>query len=177
MEEWVFLLLGTSKKVQLVAKHNPTSPEESAYMTSLEEPDEPTETVSLLDTDEEPDAQPCCWKFSSPHNGLVLKSCILLQLSYRPLWQAIPEFTAKRGYTSMGGLEACCTCTTESEMRLQETYTSAHVVSTHKTQVTIRGLGLCQSYPSMPWLAGLRELIRRPPPAAAAGHFIRVLIG
>jgi hypothetical protein len=154
MEEWIFSLLGTSKKVQLIAKHNPTSPEEasSAYLTSLEEPPEPepTETISLLDTadEEQPDAdqRPCCWKFSSPHNGLVLKSSILLQLSYRPLWQAIPEFTAKRGYTT-SALEACCTCTctTEPEMRLQETYTSAHVVSTHKTQVTIRGLGRCQA--------------------------------
>jgi hypothetical protein len=31
--------------------------------------------------------------------------------------------------------------------------------------------------PSMPWLAGLRELILRCRPPPAAGHFIPILIG
>jgi hypothetical protein len=97
MEEWIFSLLGTSTRVQSAAKHNPMSPEESAYLSSLEEP-VPTETASLLETDDhhEPDGpQPFCWKFSIPHNGLVLKSSILLQLSYRPLWQK-PDIVLKR---------------------------------------------------------------------------------
>ncbi|CAJ1938890.1 unnamed protein product [Cylindrotheca closterium] len=104
------------------------------------------EKKSLLglssDDKSSPQGQQCCWQYSGPR-GMNLQSNILLKLSYRPAWQAIPE------YTNSSSLASCCQCKSYAgemeEEQVWEIYTQEQVVKTEKREITIRGVGKCQA--------------------------------
>jgi alpha-galactosidase len=102
------------------------------------------EFESLLDVSKTVESsQTSCWKFMSPE-GRKLESFILLKLSYRPAWQAIPEYTKskRRRYLS----KLCCRSKNRNEEeQVWEIYTTKNIVKTERRQLNIRGIGNCQA--------------------------------
>jgi hypothetical protein len=171
-EEWIFSLFlpfADQKTVQLITKHEPTETVSGKYSTAStladydddEEEEEPRELKSLLDTttgsgsaagdailDQDGKLKACCWKFQTPR-GRSLESNILLQLSYRPSWQGIPEYTSTLRRRQMARALGCCGgCRGpphDEPEQLWEVYGTKDIVETKRRRVTIRGMGPCQA--------------------------------
>jgi hypothetical protein len=179
-EEWVFSLhlpFADQKLVQLITSHHAMKQQQhqqqrQGSLMSSEEEDEdesppPPETKSLLDHDDEDDdgitgtctttaagtttpGEDCCWKYTSPL-GRTLKSSSLLQLSYRPAWQGIPEYTRTQRQRTLARMCGCCcpsnSTTNEEEVpeQISEVYTTQNIVKTHRRIISIRGMGKCQA--------------------------------
>lgn len=93
----------------------------------------------------------CCWKFEGP-KGRALRSNILLQLTYRPTWQGIPEFTQGLRRRELAKKLLCgCRSPASSDggaddpQSIWETYSADDIADTKRTVVTIRGMGQCQA--------------------------------
>ena len=162
-EQWIFSLYlphTDQKVIQITTTHQSTSEQnaQTSFTSSddLDDDDDDEvipETKSLLDNDDEvenengdPLIEDCCWRFASPL-GLTLHSNILLQLSYRPSWQGIPEYTRTKRQRAISRTLGCCCQSTDDldEEQVWEIYTTEHIVKTEKTKVTIRGMGKCQA--------------------------------
>ena len=100
--------------------------------------DTPPETVSLLDTNGAPS-----WTLQSPHWSLSSK--VLLQITYRPAWQGIPEFTqisAARDYAR----RYCCEDSKKPVDFASIVYTTDDILRVeHLHELSIRGIGPCKA--------------------------------
>lgn len=98
----------------------------------------PPETESLLDSLAAP-----AWTLLSPHWSL--SSNILLQITYRPAWQAIPEYTR----LSVTGDYVRRTCCDEKHKPVDFSsilYTTEDILRVeHVHELTIRGIGPCKA--------------------------------
>ncbi|KAL3941762.1 MAG: hypothetical protein SGBAC_003941 [Bacillariaceae sp.] len=154
-ERWIFKLNVPSaandvEKYSIVTTQTVTADQLQASASSSPSPEgdgdsesssAAREKKSLLQNQQDASESPCCWQYTGPQ-GRNLQSNILLKLSYRPAWQGIPE------YTNSGGLPSCCSCKNYGEMeeeQVWEVYTQEQVVKTEKREITIRGMGKCQS--------------------------------
>ena len=150
-EEWIFSLnlpLATNNVVKLVVNHKTDEGGSTAFVETGGEDDESgeQEMKSLLMDDKTPKDDECCWQFQTPR-GRSLKSNILLQLSYRPAWQGIPEYTSAVGQCQLSRL-GCGSCTGpkggEPE-QIWEVYSTKDIIDVQLRHVTIRGIGKCQA--------------------------------
>lgn len=150
-EKWIFSLFlpfADKKVLRLVTTHEIT--ETATEVTSgedEEDEDPPLETKSLLDDDHDK-PESCCWKFETPH-GRFLQSNILLQLSYRPSWQGIPEYTSSSMSRQLGRVLGCCgPCRGpdgDDPEQIWEVYSTSDIVDTKLRYISIRGMGQCQA--------------------------------
>lgn len=160
-EEWVFSLklpFVDRKVVKLVANHKATTAVVSATQTipssnEEEEQDgvsqqEEAELKSLLNDDEQSSAGGGCWIYETPR-GRTLQSNILLQLSYRPAWQGIPEYSSTLNQRQLGKAFGCCGGCRGPDgadpEQIWEVYTTQDIVNVKQHFITIRGMGKCQA--------------------------------
>lgn len=152
-EKWIFSLslpFADQKVLRLVTTHERAesgTDTTSASVEDEEEEDTQTEMRSLLD-DENDNIASCCWKFLTPR-GRSLQSNILLQLSYRPAWQGIPEYTSTMIRRQFGKALGCCgPCRgpdRDDPEQIWEVYTTNDIVDTTRQLISIRGIGECQA--------------------------------
>jgi hypothetical protein len=145
-EEWIFSLRvpqQENKLLRLVAKQTAADTTEFLTDASSGRQDSKSngERASLLNNQQQEVGEGCAWKLTSPF-GLVLQSSIVLELSYRPAWQGIPEYTQRQ---SQRWLAVGCCRDSEVDDNVREVYTAQHIVDAQYSQVTIRGVGPCQA--------------------------------
>ena len=159
----LFLPFADQNVARLVTKHDATekpfakangATSPTSFGDEEDEDDAPShETKSLLDDIDDGAAvtgspESCCWRFESPR-GRNFQSKILLQLSYRPAWQGIPEYTTTLLRRQFGKALGCCSgCRgpqSDDPNQVWEVYSTKDIVDTKKRLVTIRGMGKCQA--------------------------------
>ncbi|KAI2489266.1 Melibiase [Fragilaria crotonensis] len=100
--------------------------------------DSAPETVSLLDSGGAPS-----WTLQSPHWTLTSK--VLLQITYRPAWQAIPEYT-RLSVTSDYARRYCCDDNHKPVDFSSIVYTTEDILRVeHLHELSIRGIGPCKA--------------------------------
>lgn len=155
MESWVFSLalpFEEQKFARLVAQHEPTESrginQSPSRVTGTD--NDSGEIESLLVKDQgstsNGSSRRACWTYETP-SGRSIKSYSLLQLSYRPAWQGIPEYTAtQRRRQLVKAVTSCCKGNHPTDLQQTlEVYTTQHIVKVEETIVTIRGMGQCDA--------------------------------
>ncbi len=150
-EKWIFSLFlpfADQKVLRLITNHDRAEAGTDATSADEEEDeDPPLETKSLLDDDND-NQEAFCWRFQTPR-GRSLQSKILLQLSYRPAWQGIPEYTSTLLRRQLGKTMGCCgSCRgpdRDDPEQIWEVYSTKDIVDTKRRIITVRGMGQCQA--------------------------------